>query len=246
MFRREARALAALIALGLASPAAAQALTCRVPERITLPRLERYNPAERRTTPITRYTLALSWSPSFCEDGREGFERGSIQCDATRGSFGFILHGLWPEGATRQWPQYCAPVGRVPPNVLRRHMCITPSPELLQHEWARHGRCMSRTPADYFAVAEREYRRVRFPDMRDVRLVNVGDLKAAFVRANPGLTRDMLAVETNRADRSLREVRICMDRSFGWAHCPAWQRGAPDSVALRIVQPRPVSARSGR
>ncbi len=241
MFRREWRALAALIALGLASPAAAQALTCRVPDRITLPRLDRYDPAERRATPITRYTLALSWSPSFCENGREGFERGSIQCDPTRGSFGFTLHGLWPEGATRQWPQYCAPVGRVPPTVLRRNLCMTPSPELLQHEWARHGRCMSRTPAEYFRIAEREYRRIRFPDMRSDALRTVGDLRTAFVRANPGLGRDMLTVETDRQDRSLREVRICMDRNFGWADCPAWQRGAPDRAELRVPPPRPAT-----
>ncbi|MFX8949768.1 hypothetical protein ABTM92_19760, partial [Acinetobacter baumannii] len=73
---------------------------------------------------ITGYTLALSWSPEFCNAHRND-PASAQQCSGRGGRFGFILHGLWPEGSGGQWPQWCA-AALPSAEALRRAMCLTP------------------------------------------------------------------------------------------------------------------------
>ena len=146
----------------------AQALSCALPDRIPVPRLEQPRRDEPvRKPPITGYLLALSWSPQHCAGARNPKDaRDRFQCSGENGRFGWVLHGLWPETDTPAYPQWCRPAKIVPAPVLRRHMCMTPSAQLLQHEWAKHGTCMSSNPAAYFRAAEILFRAVRFPDMK--------------------------------------------------------------------------------
>ena len=236
-------ALAALLALTAPGTATAQAAACRMPTDFALPQPEAVRADQVRRTPVTRYLLSLSWSPQHCHDARErrsGDAAGdAVQCGGETGSFGFVLHGLWPETDGRDWPQYCRPARQMSRATIARHLCMTPSPELLQHEWARHGTCMAATPERYFRAAAILYRAVRYPDMaalaRETTL-SVADFTRAFAGANPGLRENMIAVNMTRSGW-LDEVRICLDRRFRRARCPEASRGAPPQSRLRVSPP---------
>lgn len=59
----------------------------------------------RRVLPVSGYTLALSWSPEFCKP-RQNQRAHTVQCGGQHGSFGLVVHGLWPESGA-SWPQWC-------------------------------------------------------------------------------------------------------------------------------------------
>ncbi|BDW81018.1 hypothetical protein MACH24_04560 [Erythrobacter sp. Dej080120_24] len=106
----------ALVALALPSLAHAQAYQCRAPNVSTVPQI---SPDSRpRSVPTTSYTMALSWSPEFCRT-REGSRSHAVQCSGDNGSFGLVVHGLWPQGA-RSWPQWCPPPPPSPPGSRAR------------------------------------------------------------------------------------------------------------------------------
>jgi ribonuclease T2 len=230
--------LALLIALTTPAMAAAQAQNCRMPTDFAMPRPEPVQPDQIRRTPVTNYLLAISWSPQHCLDSR-GRDRDALQCGGGAGRFGFVLHGLWPETDSRDWPQYCRPATQVPRAVIARTLCTTPSPELIQHEWQRHGTCMARDPDRYFRAARILYASVRYPDMAQLARETTLDVWAfsrAFSAANPGLRANMFTVHTSR-DGWLEEVRICLDRRFRRARCPQHVRGAPPTARIRIAAP---------
>lgn len=229
----------AVAALAMPAVAQAQAQSCRMPADFDLPRVSRPDPAQVRRTPVTRYQLALSWSPNHCFTRGQG-ARDRLQCGGDNGRFGFVLHGLWPETTGRNWPQYCRPPSAVPRAVLAQHLCRTPSADLLQHEWERHGTCMASDPERYFADAARLYDAVRYPPMATLatqRGLTVGAFRRAFASANPGLPVAAITVHQGRGGW-LNEVRLCLNIRLRYAACPVASRGAPDGAALRITRPQ--------
>lgn len=223
------RALAAIL-VALPAPALAQAYQCRLPQRIEALRPVTPDGPVRRL-PVARYTLAASWSPEFCKN-----DRGSMQCSGRQGRFGFVLHGLWPEARVGPPPQWCAMTPRPSPELIRRNLCMTPVPWLLEHEWAKHGSCMTRTPEAYFRTASILWRSLRWPDADRLSRkdgLTVGDLREAFVLANPEWRREMIGVELSR-NGWLRELRLCYGRRFMPEACPRGALGPADSAALKI------------
>lgn len=222
-----------LMAPGLAF---AQASQCTLPAQIQRPRVEGTTESEpRRVLPIGSYTLAISWSPQYCATAREG--GSTLQCSGRNGRFGFTLHGLWPDGYGEKWPQYCRATGLVPRAVIRKNLCATPSVQLIQHEWEKHGTCTDMKPDRFFDLSRGFYQALRFPDMQA--LANRADLTVdkfaqAFAAVNKGMSADMMRFTTTR-DGMLSEVWLCMDRKMVYARCPAHQGGAPDSARLRIT-----------
>ncbi|MGE3745817.1 MAG: ribonuclease T, partial [Sphingomonadaceae bacterium] len=103
------RAASAFILSALVFPAAAnaQALSCRLPDSVPQAEVES---GPSRVVPIGGYTLALSWSPEYCRF-REKSGRDDFQCSRPTNRFGFVLHGLWPDGTGGRWPQYCRKSG---------------------------------------------------------------------------------------------------------------------------------------
>ena len=183
--------------------------------------------------PVTGYTLALSWSPQYC---RSHAEDG--QCDRANGQFGFILHGLWPEGQGNAYPQWCAASPPLSDTVIRDQYCTTPSPRLIVHEWLKHGTCVSHNPADYFAASRKLFASVRLPDMAALssRPLDVGGFKRLMSAANPRIMPSAISVTTERDGSWLREVRICLTKAMIAAPCPRdAPRGAPDGVPLSIA-----------
>lgn len=220
----------AAVAVAVPAPVFAQAYQCRLPERIGPLRPITPDGPTRRLA-IARYTLAASWSPEFCRN-----DRASMQCSGRNGRFGFVLHGLWPEARVGPAPQWCALTPRPSPELIRRNLCMTPVPWLLEHEWAKHGSCMTRTPEAYFRMAAILWRALRWPDVDRLSRkegLTVGDLREAFRLHNPEWRRDSLGVVLSRRGW-LREVRLCYGRDFMPERCPRGALGPADSAPLKI------------
>ncbi|HMP55303.1 MAG TPA: ribonuclease T [Novosphingobium sp.] len=224
------RRLAAALLL-VPAPALAQAYQCSVPQRIQLPDPPRPDGPVRRMA-ITGYTLAASWSPQYCRSERQG---QSLQCSGRNGLFGFILHGLWPEGRSG-WPQWCSLTPRPGPALRRQPLCMTPPARLLEHEWAKHGSCMTATPAAYFRTASILWRSIAWPDADRLsrrKGLTVGDLRREFVAANPDWRADQGGGVLTRGGW-VQELRLCYGRNFMPAACPRGKLGAADGEPLKI------------
>ena len=222
--------LPAALMLALPAPALAQAYQCAPPARIESLRPPRPDGPPRRV-PIARYTLAASWSPEFCRG-----DTRSMQCSGANGRFGFVLHGLWPESASGPPPQWCSLTPAPSPQLIRRNLCMTPVPWLLQHEWAKHGSCMTRTPEAYFRTAAILWRSLRWPDLDRLSRregLTVGDLRRAFLAENPDWRADQVGLALSRSGW-LRELRLCYGRDFMPRRCPRGRLGPGDRAPLKI------------
>ncbi len=220
----------AVLLLALPAPAFAQAYQCTPPARIEPSRPAKPDGPPRRV-PIGRYTLAASWSPEYCRR-----DTRSMQCSGRNGRFGFVLHGLWPEARRGPPPQWCSLSPRPSPALIRRNLCMTPVPWLLEHEWAKHGSCMAKTPEGYYRVAGILWRSLHWPDADRLSRrpdLTVGDLRRAFVLANRDWKADQIGVVLNERGW-LREIRLCYGRDFMPQSCPRGALGSPDSALLKI------------
>ena len=218
--------------------AMAQAWQCRAPKNLSRPALELPKPGEVRRSPVAGYTLALSWSREYCK-GRENDPAMRLQCGGQIGDFGFVLHGLWPEARGPKYPQYCRSVGVLSRQVVSDNICMTPSVQLLQHEWTKHGTCMARTPEAYFGAAKLLFGAIQFPDMDRLsrKPLNTGGLAQALADINEGLPTNAIRVKTN--DRGwLQEVRICLGKDLKPLRCPGFAQGAPAKAEVKIWRGR--------
>jgi ribonuclease T2 len=224
MARRRLAIFAALAALpGAAHAAGAQ---CTLPAVTPTPRPQ--GPSDKEPSRYVRstvYMLAVSWAPQYCAtgEGMGGDFDKDLECDTAKNRFGFVLHGLWPDGDGKTWPQYCKPAALLRPATIRANLCTTPSADLLQHEWAKHGTCGSwKTPDTYFKDSRAIYSKLHFPDMdalmkRDD--LTVGTFSRAFAAANAGLLgADAIQVALSR-DGWLQEVRLCMNVRYRFERC---------------------------
>jgi len=226
-------ALAATMLAALPAAAQAQSYACAIPESVPRPHPELPTAKEpARRLPIGGYTLALTWSPEYCYSHRKD-EFAGFQCNGSS-RFGFTLHGLWPDGVGKQWPQYCAATPLLSPATIRRHLCATPSAQLLQHEWAKHGTCVGGTPDAYFARSTGLYAKLRYPDMMALsrRSLSVGQFKAAMARANRGVPANAIRVTANKG--WLDELWLCLDKSDRYVRCKTGTGGLPDAARLKI------------
>lgn len=229
--------LAAWAAL-LPGAALAQAEMCVVPRKVERPLPELPSAREpRRVLPISSYTLALTWGPGFCRAHGDGPGK-AFQCGGSN-RFGFTLHGLWPDAAGRTWPQYCTATPILPPALIRKTMCATPSEQLIQHEWAKHGTCMQTTPAAYFQRSTGLYHAIRYPDMEALSRgdLTVGAFKQAFAAKNRAIPVQAIRVTTTR-DGWLDELWLCLDTRFRYHRCEAGTGGAADGTPLKIWRGR--------
>ena len=231
---RHAALCAGVLALLAPGPASAQAFQCRTPPApVSVPRVAPDGPT--RNVAIAGYTLALSWSPEYCR-GRERTATDQFQCSGRSGRFGFVLHGLWPEGRGGAWPQWCPATHQLSPRELARNLCMTPSAKLLATEWAKHGACMVRRPEAYFAQARTLWDALRWPDFdrlsRRERLT-AGDLRQAFASANPRWPAGGIALVVNRRGW-LEEIRLCYDRAFQPTRCANRRLGPADTTRVKI------------
>lgn len=227
----------ALTIAALLLPAAVQAQTlqCAVPAQIERPRPDLPSPSQpRRILPIGSYTLAITWSPEYCRT-RADDQRNAFQCGGGN-RFGFTLHGLWPDGEGKDWPQYCTSTPILPEAVIAKNLCVTPSAQLLQHEYAKHGTCMGVSPAAYFDESRSLFQKLRFPNMMALSRrpnLTAGQLAAAIARVNPGITPQSMRITTNKRGW-LDEVWLCLDKRRRYAACPAHQGGVKPNTRIKV------------
>lgn len=189
----------ALVLTSLATPSLAQ---------------RRYDNRQARAGVFDYYALVLSWSPTYCEE--EGDRRRSAQCRPRRDRpYAFVLHGLWPQ-YERGFPNNCRIDGRpfVPNSVINAMLDVMPARGLIIHEYKKHGTCSGLTPARYYGAARKLFEFIKIPERyiapRKAQFVSPRDVIDDFVKANPGLKPNMIAVSCRRSRSSqLRDVRIC-------------------------------------
>ena len=227
--------------------AQAQATSCTPPAQVERPHDELASAEQpQRLLPIGGYTLALTWAPEYCHG--QGGERQSsaFECGGSA-RFGFVLHGLWPDGVGKDWPQYCKTTALLPPPVIRANLCATPSAQLLQHEWAKHGTCVpGTTPQSYFARSTGLYHALRFPDMGPLSRgrTTARALATAFAPANRGLPAEAIRVTINRQGW-LDELWLCLDKSLRYTRCRADSGGVPANTSLKVQRIEVSGRRSG-
>lgn len=173
------------------------------------------------------YVLSLSWSPSYCDSVQERASeqrsnaRPDQQCDGGR-PYAFVVHGLWPQ-YERGFPSWCqVPAPRIPRTFVDGMLDLMPSPQLVFHEWDRHGTCSGLSAQNFFAAVRQARSAINIPEAyakldRPV-TVTPGEVMENFLRANPELSRDEIAVSCDR--KRLTEVRICMSKDFALRKCP--------------------------
>jgi ribonuclease T2 len=173
------------------------------------------------TSPVNFFRLTLSWSPTFC-DGRSDRDE-QFQCKA---SFGFIVHGLWPNSFKgNPHPRNCRDAEKIPLDLIQRYFCMMPSEYLLQSEWAKHGTCYWDTPDEYFERMKNLYSNIQIPkDIKDIIYDNtlskrdlIKGIKRSFIINNPGLNRNNTYVGLQ--GRKLKEVAFCYDLDFNYTGC---------------------------
>ncbi len=202
--------------------AAATALACAIPaDLMPAPVVPQ---EESRIVPVEHLVLAYYWWPQEC---RRADAAATPGCHA---GFGLRVHGLWPDGPGTTYPQFCRAPTPLAAAEVRRNWCLTPSPTLLQHEWAKHGTCHWPDAAHYFADMRRVAARIALPDLD--RAATAGAVRDAMVAANPRLPRDALFVGTD-SNQWLTEVRVCLDLAKRPHGCVGGL-GAPDAVPVRV------------
>jgi ribonuclease T2 len=212
----DARRITLLILAGLAFLAAAA--TCAQERRDAPWPSEVFNPQPKQNAAgkFDYYTMVMSWSPTHCVTAQEG--RDEQQCARQDGlRYGFVLHGLWPQHE-KGYPEAC-PIGRkpfVPQPVINSMLDIMPSGGLVIHEFKLHGTCSGLEPADYYKLSRQLFTRVRIPERFqnpfETQFVAPRELVDEFMRANPWLRPEMIAVNCGGPGNRLRDIRICLTR----------------------------------
>jgi ribonuclease T2 len=166
------------------------------------------------------YVLVLSWSPSFCAESAErNPTRPNPQCGPR--PYSFVVHGLWPQ-YERGFPEFCqVPAPRLNRAIVGAMLDVMPAPALIYHEWDRHGTCAGMPASAYFENIRKARAVVKIPpeflDLQAPLTVSADEVEDAFVKANPGLTREGISISCG--GRRLDEVRICMTRDLQFRGC---------------------------
>ncbi|RKF22327.1 ribonuclease T [Altericroceibacterium spongiae] len=233
MIRTATATLLVFLALTGTEQAEAQAYQCRIPDApVTIPDVQQEGPS--RPKRVNGYTLALSWSPEFCQ-AHEDDDRYWRQCSGQAGRFGFIVHGLWPE-SDKGFPQYCATRPKLDRKEAARNLCMTPSTRLLAHEWLKHGTCMSRSPETYFKITRILWNSLRWPDfdrLSRTDSLTAGEIRQIFADANPYWEPSHIGLVIDRKGW-LEEMRLCYGMNFMPRKCSVRRYGAPDSTKVKI------------
>ena len=168
------------------------------------------------------YVLALSWSPSFCEASRERGSSGrstAEQCGER--PYSFVVHGLWPQ-YEKGFPEFCqVPAPRLDRGIVSSMLDLMPSPRLIFNEWDKHGTCSGLNARAYFETLRKARAVTKIPadyiDVKEPLLVAPASVEEAFIKANPGMTPQSIAVTCD--SKRLSEVRVCLTKDFRFRDC---------------------------
>lgn len=185
----------------------------------------------RQNTPgeFDYYVLSLSWSPSFCAEAQErGSNSRGTQAQCGERPFSFVVHGLWPQ-YEHGFPEYCQhPSPRLARNIMTSMLDLMPAPGLIYSEWDKHGTCSGLGESAYFETIRKARAEIKIPEeylqLSEEKTVAPSDVEDAFIKANPGLAANGIAVTCNRS--RLSEVRICLSKDLQFRSCEEIDRRA--------------------
>jgi ribonuclease T2 len=174
------------------------------------------------------YVLALSWSPSYCAESAERFPdraaRNNPQCGLR--PFSFVVHGLWPQ--YEKGPlEFCqVPAPRLNHNIVSGMLDLMPAPQLIFHEWDRHGVCSGLSPSAYFETVRKARAVVKIPpkymDLSSTLTVSPQEVEDEFIAANPAMKPDGISVACG--SKRLGDIRICLSRDLKFRGCEQLER----------------------
>src|SRR2546421_12289293 len=178
------------------------------------------DPRQNQPGQFDFYVLSLSWSPSYCDAAGERGTPPQQQCGAR--PYSFVVHGLWPQYESG-FPEFCQqPAPRLDRNIVSTMLDLMPAPRLIFNEWDKHGTCSGLSPNAYFETVRKARAQVKIPetfiDLKEPLSVTPEEIEEGFVKANPGLARDAIAVTCD--SRRLSEVRICLGKDLKFRSCP--------------------------
>ena len=185
------------------------------------------------------YVLSLSWSPSFCEEASERGNSGRAGAQCGGRPFSFVVHGLWPQ-YEHGFPEYCDRDSFLDRNIMTSMLDEMPAPGLIFNEWKKHGTCSGLGARAYFETIRKARAAVKIPpeylELSAPNTVAPADIEAAFIKVNPGLTDEAIAVTCNRT--RLSEVRICLSKDLQFRGCDEIERRAcrRDEVVMPPVR----------
>lgn len=186
------------------------------------------------------YVLALTWSPSYCARAKERAPARAPGPQCAGRPYAFVVHGLWPQ-YEHGYPSYCQrPAPRLARAMIDGMLDLMPSPNLVVHEWRRHGTCSGLDPQAYFAAVREARAAVAIPPDYRVLAAPVtvapASVAEAFIKANPGLSQVAIAVSCDKT--RLTEVRVCLNKDFTFRACAEVTRRAcrRDKVAMPAVR----------
>jgi ribonuclease T2 len=152
------------------------------------------------------YLLNLSWSPEFCTTHSDSPECGH--------GLGFIVHGLWPQYTTGDYPENCS--NAPGPANPQAYTDIIPTASLVEHEWQTHGTCSGLAADVYFATIRRAFANVKIPS--DIGAANgpssatPDQLIADFAHANPSYPAGSIALSCG--NNRLTAIEICLSKDL--------------------------------
>jgi ribonuclease T2 len=174
------------------------------------------------------YLLNLSWSPEFCYSHPTAAECASHST--------FVLHGLWPQNNDGSYPENC--FNAPGPQNSSAFSDIYPEAGLLDHEWHTHGTCSGLNADSFFTTARTAFHSVTIPpqlaNLTSQTSMPPDEIVLLFTRANPGLTRDSVAVSCGH--NFLTAVEVCLDKSLHPIACGPIHSCRANTV--RIPPPR--------
>jgi ribonuclease T2 len=162
------------------------------------------------------YMLALSWSPTYCEEQPKDRE----QCGK---KLGLVLHGLWPQYNVG-YPSFCTKEAYAASQSQAFHE-LYPSEFLFEHEWEKHGTCSGLTQTGYFQLSQALKSKVAIPEAyqqpKAPFRTSADGLKTAFIEANPWLQEQAIAAYCSGGGRFFKEIFVCLDKRGAATSCGA-------------------------
>ncbi len=174
------------------------------------------------------YVLALSWSPSYCEASKERAPGRPARDQCGERPYSFVVHGLWPQ-YEQGFPEFCrVPAPRLDRNIVSSMLDLMPSPRLVFNAWDKHGTCSGLNPRAYFETLRKARAVTKIPsdylDVKEPLSVTPADVEEAFIKANPGMTPQSIAVSCD--SKRLSEIRVCLTKDFRFRDCAEIDRRA--------------------
>ncbi len=176
------------------------------------------------------YLLSLSWAPGFC--ATPAGRTNTRQC-GPQASYGFVVHGLWPQYADGRWPQCCQPVSPLKSSpAVDQASRVMIGAKLRQHEWDKHGACVTSRQDEYFDRINRAVSALGLAP--DVPGGGGGRIRITDLKRHWPVPPQSISVQCK--GRKLAEVHICLDKALSPLPCPMAEvksDNCPGTVDLR-------------